>query len=67
MSNLSNRFINLAQKVLPSPFSIAILLTIVTFLFALALTENPNPNTNYTTVLLEYWNAGFWDLLKFGM
>lgn len=67
MSNISNKFINTAQKVLPSPFSIVIILTIVTFLFAFILTENPNPEKNYPITLLEYWNGGFWDLLKFGM
>ena len=67
MSKLSNRFIQVAQYILPSPFSIAIILTITTFLLAILLTENPTPGKTYPILLLEYWNNGFWDLLKFGM
>ena len=67
MSNLSNRFIKLAQAVLPSPFTIAIIITAITLLLALIFTENPTPSKSYTFTLLEYWNNGLWDLLKFGM
>ena len=61
------KIVELAQKVLPSPFSIAILLTIFTLFLALVFTTNSTPETSYSIKLLGYWQNGLWDLLKFGM
>lgn len=67
MTNVSNRLIKTVQNYLPSPFSIAILLTLTTLVIAFTITENPQPNQFYGILLLEYWQSGFWNLLQFGM
>jgi len=56
----------LFRRYLPSPFSIALLLTALTFLLALAFTEPPG-NESHWLALLSYWEAGIWqkDLLVF--
>lgn len=51
----------ISRKVLPDPFVIAILLTIVSF--ALALTVGRSSPLD----VLEYWGEGFWGLLEFSM
>ena len=56
------------KKFLPSPFTIAVLLTILTIVLALIFAK---PNTigfgDYTIVVLQYWEKGIWssDLLEF--
>ncbi len=63
-----NLYIRLIQKFLPSPFSIAIILTVLTYFLALFFTERPaNESTNYSLQILEYWETGFWELLSFTM
>lgn len=53
---------------IPSPFSIATILTIITFLLALVLTERPeNSGTAHLITILDYWQIGFWELLSFTM
>jgi short-chain fatty acids transporter len=61
-------FIKIAKKVLPSPFSIAIILTVITALLALLLTE-PKADTTQIHILqiAQHWETGFWELLKFTM
>jgi len=56
----------LFRRYLPSPFSIALLLTALTFLLALAFTEPPG-NESHWLALLSYWEAGIWqkELLVF--
>ena len=63
----SKSLINNIKNILPSPFTISILLTIVTFLLAIVFTKNSNADKWHPFVLLDYWNKGFWDLLKFSM
>lgn len=63
--NIYNRFI---QKYLPSPFSIAIILTLLTYVLTLVFTEAPeNTSSTYSIKILEYWESGFWELLSFTM
>ena len=63
-----NLYIRLVRKVLPSPFSIAVILTLVTFLLAWAFTPRPeNAVSAYPIRILEYWETGFWELLQFTM
>ncbi len=63
-----NLYILLIQKWLPSPFSIAIILTLLTYLLALIFTEAPiKTDISYSIKILEYWETGFWELLEFTM
>ena len=58
---------NSFKKYLPSPFSIAVLLTLLTIILALAFTQNTSEG-NHITALLTYWEDGIWNnaLLVFG-
>ncbi|TMM59359.1 short-chain fatty acid transporter [Maribacter algarum] len=61
------RFIeNIFRRFLPSPFTLAVLLTLTTFGFALILTENTSDD-NHLFTILSYWENGIWnnDLLVF--
>ena len=55
------------KKYLPSPFAIAILLTLFTFILALLFTPAPS-NENHVLTILSYWEKGIWNtsLLEFG-
>jgi len=55
------------QKILPSPFALAIILTLLSFVLALSFTQNPNPNNSYVISILGFWQKGFWELLTFAM
>ena len=66
--SFSAKFVNIAQKVLPSPFSIAIFLTAVTALLALLFTEPTADNSKaHILQIAGFWEKGFWELLKFTM
>ena len=58
--NFTERFIKLFKSILPAPFTIAILLTVLTFLLALVLTNNSGKEL-YIINVLEYWEKGLWD------
>lgn len=61
-------YLRFVRNVLPSPFSIAVILTLLTYLLALLFTERPeNAVSAYPLVILEYWETGFWELLEFTM
>ncbi len=66
--SFSETFIRVARSVLPMPFTIAILLTFLSMALAFSLTfpvevtEKP-----YWIQIGEFWETGFWDLLKFSM
>lgn len=61
-------YLKFVRNVLPSPFSIAVILTLITFVLALIFTDRPeNAGSAYPLVLLEYWETGFWELLQFTM
>jgi len=56
----------LFQKYIPSPFVIAILLTLLTMVLAILFTENPS-ETSHPITILKFWEEGIWnnDLLVF--
>ena len=61
-------YLRFVRQILPSPFSIAVILTLVTFILALAFTDRPeNAGSAYSLVILGYWEIGFWELLEFTM
>lgn len=63
-----NSYIRLIQRYLPSPFSIAVLLSLFTFLFTVFLTKSEEDSLFSNSILvLGYWEKGFWDLLSFAM
>ncbi len=55
------------QYILPSPFSLAIILTFITFLLALFLTSDNKTTLAYLPELFGFWQKGFWELLSFAM
>lgn len=65
--NLAKKFILGCRYVLPSPFSIAMLLTLITAGMAWALTTPVNPESSALLQIGLYWQKGFWDLLAFTM
>lgn len=53
---------NIFKKYLPSPFTIAILLTLVTIVLALIFTTpSTHSLSEYTLEVLGYWEAGVWN------
>ena len=61
-------YLRIIRNLLPSPFSIAVILTLITYVLALIFTERPeNAGSAYPLVILEYWETGFWELLAFTM
>lgn len=62
----ADAFVRTAQRVLPSPFTIAILLTLTTYVLALFLTESQTDQPHALELLL-FWKSGFFDFLKFAM
>ncbi len=66
--NITRAIENIFKKYLPSPFTIAILLTFLTILLALFFTRPANESSiNYTVQILEFWEKGIWStsLLEF--
>jgi len=55
------------QKMLPSPMSIAILLTLLTFVLAVIYKPDEIGYTKRTIDILSFWNMGFWSLMEFTM
>ncbi|MGG6230345.1 short-chain fatty acid transporter [Tenacibaculum sp. SDUM215027] len=52
---------NVFKKYLPSPFTIAILLTLVTLLLALLFTKPDESSVvNYSLEVLQFWENGIW-------
>jgi short-chain fatty acids transporter len=59
--SFSDRFAKAYKLLLPSPFSIAILLTIFTFILALLFTKPESTGySEYSIDLLKSWEAGLW-------
>jgi len=67
MKMKSSSNISWFQKILPSPFALAIILTFLSFLLALLFTPNPQAEQNYILEVLSFWQKGFWELLTFAM
>ncbi len=51
---------NTFRRYLPSPFTIAVLLTFLTIVLALIFTENTSGN-NHLISILSYWENGIWN------
>jgi short-chain fatty acids transporter len=50
----------------PSPFEIALLLTLICLIAAVAMTRPAGAGVGgYSLEVLEFWKAGFWELLEF--
>ncbi len=65
--SFSEKFVATAKRILPSPFTIAVLLTFITAAMALILTESKNPATNHFIEVLGFWEQGFFAFLQFAM
>jgi short-chain fatty acids transporter len=63
------RLINGFRAVLPSPFAIALLLTLLTFALAFLLTRPESEGVSYALDLALFWEQGLWNppLLTFAM
>lgn len=67
-NSFSEKFIRFFQFILPSPFSIAVLLTLLTYCFALFYTDSKEgEELPYFIQISTYWQKGFWELLSFSM
>ena len=51
---------NIFRRYLPSPFTIAVLLTILTIVLALVFTENTS-EANHLFTIFSYWENGIWN------
>ncbi|MEZ4779805.1 MAG: TIGR00366 family protein [Flavobacteriaceae bacterium] len=58
--NFSNAIETLFKRFLPSPFAIAVILTVLTIVMALLFTEAPK-DQNHFLALLSYWENGIWN------
>lgn len=67
--NWAERVLQGFRAILPSPFTIALILTAVTFLLAFGLTRPEGRGVSYALDLLIYWEEGIWSsaLLTFAM
>lgn len=65
--NFAERFENIFKKLLPAPFTIAVLLTLFTIVLALIFT--PSQGGNHFAEVLGYWEKGLWSnsLLVFAL
>ncbi len=66
--NITRAIENVFKKYLPSPFTIAILLTFLTIFLALFFTRPADESTiEYTLQILKFWERGIWStsLLEF--
>ncbi len=62
MSKRSQQFISIFRRILPGPFTIAILLTVLTVLLALFLTKpDATSHGTYLVELFSSWEEGLWD------
>lgn len=60
--NFTDRYTKIFKYLLPSPFTIAVVLSIITFLIALIFTNTSNQKTiSYSFELLNYWEEGIWN------
>ena len=66
--SFSHKLEKLFKQSLPAPFTIAVILTFITFSLALLITNSDNQSSNFINIL-TYWEKGIWnpDLLVFAM
>jgi short-chain fatty acids transporter len=68
--SFTDRYTKAFKNLLPAPFTIAVVLTIVTFTIAFFTTQpNTESGGSYAIQLLKYWEEGIWNsgLLVFAM
>jgi short-chain fatty acids transporter len=68
--SFTDKYTKAFKYLLPTPFTIAIVLTILTFFIALFITQPATQSTgSYSIKLLKYWEEGVWDsgLMVFAM
>ena len=58
--SFAKKFEKVFKSVLPSPFTIAVLLTFLTFILSLIFTENSEKGSHFFN-LLSYWENGIWN------
>ena len=58
--SFAKKFEKVFRSILPSPFTIAILLTFLTFFLAIIFTENSEKGSHFFN-LLSYWENGIWN------
>lgn len=58
--NITNAIETLFKRFMPSPFAIAIILTLITMLLALFFTEAPKEESHIFAIL-SYWEHGIWN------
>ena len=58
--NFTKTIETLFKRFLPSPFTIAILLTLLTMVLALVVTE-PKGSDNHVLEILSFWETGIWN------
>ncbi len=63
--NLAQSSVKFLKNVLPSPFSIAIILTAISFILALIYTNSGDSKLYYFIEVAGFWEKGFWELLAF--
>lgn len=66
--NFAERFENLFRKLLPSPFTIAVLLTLFSIILSLFFAETPS-DENKLVAVMGFWEKGIWEpgLLAFAV
>ena len=57
--SFSNKFGEFIKKILPAPFTIAVILSFLTFILALFTQSNEDSNSFFK--VLEFWEKGLWD------
>jgi short-chain fatty acids transporter len=68
MSKWSENIVESFKQFLPNPFTIAIILTFLTFLMALGLTSSKSgDDTPYLIQLVQFWENGLWDKSSGGL
>ena len=67
MKRITEAYIGFVEKYLPSPFVIALLLTLITFIFALFFTGEEASIVKNGIDILGFWQQGLWELLAFTM
>jgi len=65
--SFSNKFGEFIKKILPAPFTIAVILSFLTFILALFTQSTEDSNSFFK--VLEFWEKGLWDnqLMVFAM
>ena len=66
--SFSNKLGDFIKNILPAPFTIAVLLTFITFVLAYNLSSGSEDSSHFFNIL-DYWEKGLWDnqLMVFAM